>query len=233
MSKLSELFKWKKQVNIEDNNGKILTTIYMRIVGDADYREARTEALGRSRNLRAELRNSKSKDYKANFSSLNSVTKEEMLVAIVMSEIPDYRDECLLTVVEEKIPDLSDNPSLEEQEEHQEIIDRVETSREEPDKNILKFIENRSEERKVELSKKKVSDLLDTYITAVINLRCNEEFAVVFREYITYKGTYSDDKYKNLACDSFEDFTSSVPYLKNRLMAEYDDLMINGERLKN
>jgi hypothetical protein len=230
MSNISKLFKWTRKIDIKDGD-KILDTVYMRLVGDADYQEARGMALRYSRDLRIKMRKIDSEEYKSNFSDIDSLTKDELGMGITIGELSDYRDEALMHIVEKDPPELPDNPTLEQQEEHEVKLTEIRNKR---IKDIADFIDKKAEEKKVELDKiEDTAKLKELYVHSVINVKCTEEFTRVFREYQVYKGTHKDSGLKDLAFDSFEEFNDSAPQLKSQLLNAYITLELTGEELKN
>ncbi len=230
MSKLSKLFRWHKKVEIKDGE-TVLDTVYIRLVGDTEFQEAKNAALKCSKALRIKLRNNESEEYQASFSDIESLTKEELCMGITFGEITDYRDEALMQVQEKEIPPLSDNPTLEEQENYEAAVEKRQTDRATA---LAKYIEKKSDERKGELMKiESIEELREMYRHAIINLRCSEEFTKVFREYQIFKGTFRDPDFKELAFDSFEEYTQCAPQLKNMLLTSYVNLELSGEDLKN
>lgn len=229
-SKLSKLFRWHKKVEIKSGD-KILDTVYIRLVGDADFQEAKTMSLKYSKQLRISLRNKETEDYGANFSDLDTLTRDELIMGITYGEIPDYRDEALLTIPEKEKPELPDDPTLEQQEDYE--IKETEL-RAERAKVIADFIEKRSEERKAEFAQiEDIDKLREMYTHSIVNMRCGEEFTRIFREYQVYKGTYVDSEFKTLAFESFDEFNGCAPQLKATLLSAYIDLELSGEELKN
>jgi len=231
MSELGKLFKFKKKVDIVDDVGRTLTTVYMRLVGDSDYNFARNESLAISRQLRVKLRDKDTPEYIATFSDLDVLTREEKTISIVTSEITDYRDEAMIKFGIEKLPELNvDEPTLEQQEEHQQAVKNY---KEERQKQLFDFMQKRSEERKEELSKLTDQELYDKYINSTINNRCMEAFVLAFREYCVYKSVFTDEKCTKLAFDNFSDFQNCATKLKTQLLSAYTGLEIGGEDLKN
>lgn len=230
MSKLAKLFRWHKKVDIKEGEN-VLGTVYLRLVGDSDFQEAKTFALKASKTLRIKLRNPESQEHKATFSDIDALTKEELCMGVTFGEIADYRDEALVNLPEKDIPQLPDNPTLEQQEEYEEMLEKRQNDRAEA---LAKYIEKRSEERKEELGKVEDSGKLrEMYMHSIINLKCSEEFTRTFREYQVYKGTFEDAKFTKLAFDSYEEFLDSSPQLKNILLGAYVSLELSGEELKN
>ena len=230
MSKLSNLFRWSKKVDIKDGN-KVLASVYIRLVGDDDYVEARGISLRYSKELRIKLRDTTSVEYNESFADLVNLGKEELIMGIVVGELSNYRDEAVTVIREKEAPELPDNPTLEQQEAHETKLTEL---REERVQEIAGFIDKKSEDRKTELAAIEDLEKLRTmYSQSIINIKCMEEFSRVFREFQVYKGTYNDSEFKELAFDSFEDFTSSSPQLKTQLLNAYLGLEIGGEDLKN
>ena len=230
-SKIAKLFRWHKKIEIRMGD-KVLDTVYIRLVGDGDFQEAKIIALKCSKKLRIALRDKSTVDYEASFSDLNSLTKDELIMGVTFGEIPDYRDEALLALPEKVVPELPDNPSLEQQEDYETKLDEFKTERA---KALTEFIEKRGEERRKQIEKEitDIEKLRELYVQSVINMKCSEEFTRAFREYQIFKVTYMDNKFKTLAFDSFEEFDGCAPQLKNQLITAYITLELSGEDLKN
>jgi hypothetical protein len=47
--KIEDLFRWTGKVEITDQEGKVIETLYQRVVGDAEIQKARVEALKASK----------------------------------------------------------------------------------------------------------------------------------------------------------------------------------------
>lgn len=230
MSKIAKLFRWYKKVEIKAGD-KVLDTVYIRLVGDADFQEAKNISLRRSKQLRVLLRNKSTDEYLASFSDLEFLTKDELIMGTVFGEIPDYRDEGLLTLPDKEPPELPDNPNLEQQEEYETKLEELKAERA---KALTDFIEKRSEERKAEIGEiEDIEKLREMYVQSVINMKCSEEFTRAFREYQVFKGTYADKNFKTLSFDDFEEFDGCAPQLKAQLMTAYITLELTGDELKN
>ena len=229
MSKLSDLFRWSKKLEIKEGD-RVLDTVYLRLVGDADFQDAKNVALKASKSLRIRLKNPETEDYQASFSDIDTLSREELAMGIVYGEITDYRDEAIVKNPDKMPPDPLDNPTLEEQEEYEETLEKMRTDR---ITALAKYIEKRTDERKAELLEEEDDRLRELYHYSIINLKCNEEFTNAFRSYQIYRGTYKDAKFKELAFDSFEDFTSCSPQLKEILLQSYIGLELSGDDLKN
>jgi hypothetical protein len=233
--KLSELFRWHKKIEIKNGND-VVSTVYIRLVGDRDYQDARLYALKDSKDMRIKLRNSESPEYQSSFFDLNSMTKEELVNTILYSELPLFRDDAVVKYPDKEPIDMSDvsatpdNPSLEDQEKllsakKKQIDDRVE--------NLTKYMEQKSNERREALNKLSIDDIKNLYKEAAISVRCNEIFTTTFRDYQVYRGTFDDVNYTSPSFSSFEELKNASPLLKSQLVDAYTSLEINGEDLKN
>jgi hypothetical protein len=229
MSILTKLFRWTRKLDIKDGD-KTVGTVYIKLVGDAAYQEARVIALRYSKELRAKLRNPESDEYIANFLDLDAMEKSELITGITMGEIGDYRDEALITLKNPVPPELVDNPTLEQQEEHEKALSDIQETRV---KELTAAMEKRSEERRVELEKVEMVELRKLYKTSIINIRTSDEFSRAFRDYQVYKGTFTDAAFKSPAFASFAEYNECSPQLKGQLLTAYTSLEISGEDLKN
>ena len=230
MSKLGNLFRWSKKVEIKDGD-TVLDTVYIRLVGDNDYQGARNIALRHSKELRVKLRDSETLEHKTNLGDLDSLTKDDLVLGITVGEITDYRDEALVTIPEKEAPQLPDDATLEQQEEHETLMVELRDARVQA---IMEFMEKRSDEKKIELDAlDSVDELRALYTHSIINIKCGEEFTRIFREYQVFSGTFKDKGLKGLAFDSFEEFSDCSPQLKTVLLSEYISLEMSGEELKN
>jgi hypothetical protein len=229
MGKLSKLFRWNKKVEIKQG-GKVYETVYIRLVSDPDFQEARTYALKRSKELRTQLRDKNSEEYRANFLDLDVLNKEELIIGATVGEMPNYRDEAMFAVPEKEAPVLPDEATLEQMEEHEALLEERKKSRV---KEIADYIEKKVEERRKQLDTLTIEELRNIYMSSIINMRCTEMFTRIFREYQVFRGVFDDAKFTKPSFDSFDEFENSAPQLKAQLMNSYTDLEISGEELKN
>ncbi len=229
MSDFAKLFRWKKKVEIKSGEA-VIGTAFIQLVGDVEYQEARNLALKGSRALRIKLRDKTSSEFAVNFSDVDVMTKDELINGIIISEISDYRDEAMLTMKDEPEPELPDNPTLEQQEDHEAKLEEIKDNKV---KTLSAALEKRGEKRRKELDKADIEDIKKLYIVSMTNVKAVEEFARLFREYQVFKGTFKDENYKEPAFTSFEEFAEASPTLKQQLASAYIGLEISGEDLKN
>lgn len=228
---LEDLFKWNTSVDIKDKDGKVLLTLYLRLVGDVDYSQAQRYALLSSRKLRKELKNKDSIEYQSTFLDLNEKSKEDLIIGTLIAEVPNFRDAVLLEIGSDDIEDaVKGTKSLEEREEQQEAEEQAPLERVE---KVRAKMEEKSEERRAELNKMSIDDLKKVFVDSTINFKCLEEFTNVFRDYCVFAGTYKDSKFKELAFSDFDSFRNISSTLKKQITDAYFKLEISGEQLKN
>ena len=229
MSKLSDLFRWKKKVEIVA--GKTTHTVWVRLVGDDVYQTARDIATKESRLLRVKLRDVNSDEHIAAFADIEFLTRDEKINTIIFSELPTYNRDAVMFIQEKDVVDeRPDEPTLEDQEVYQSKVEEVKNERM---KAITTNVTKRTEDRRVELEKLDDVQLLEEFKLASIAAQCMEKFTEVFRDYTVYRAVFSDAECKKLAFSSFDDFQSSSTNLKTRLNNEYNALEMSGEDLKN
>ena len=230
MGNLSKLFKWSKKVDILGSSDEVVATVYMRLIGDADFSEARDTALASSKKLRRDLKNPSSLAYTGAFADIDYVDKDDMINNIIVSEMSLYRDEAVKLFPEKDLPESPETLDLEAQEEYQDKIKSIKDGRV---KQISEHMDKRFEERRIELEALEADKLKKDYIRAVINNRTNQEFMDVFQDFCAYKATYSDENMKKPEFSSFEEFVNCAPQVKDQLLRAYLTLEVSGEEIKN
>ena len=229
---LAHLFRWNSKVEIKDRENNVLDTLYVRLVGDVDYNQAQQYALVSSRKLRKKLKDTNSVEHQAIFLDVDDRKKEDIIFGILMAEVSNFRDLAVADlgteIFEVKIPKEAE--TLEDREQQQEAEENL--VKEKSDKLRIKM-EEKSEERKVELEKLSIKELREIFLESSINAKCLDEFSIIFREYCIFSGTYKDSTFKQKAFDDFEDFRNISPNLKRQLIDAYLQLELSGEQLKN
>jgi len=229
---LAHLFRWNEKVEIKDRDNNVLDTLYVRLVGDVDYQQAQQYALVSSRKLRRKLKDTNSVEHQALFLDIDDRKKEDLIYGTLMSEISNFRDLAVADlgseIFEIKVPQDAD--TLEERENQQEAEEKLANEKAE---KLRAKMEEKSEERKVELEKLSIKELKDIFVESSINAKCLDEFSTIFREYCIFSGTHKDSTFKTKAFADFEDFRNTSPNLKRQLIDAYLKLELTGEQLKN
>ena len=228
---LVDLFRWNTKVDIKNRDGKILTTLYIRLVGDVDYNQAQQFGLVASRKLRKRLRDKDSTDHQAIFMDIDDREKNDLVFGILISEMSNFREIAMAEISEDIIDDkLDPDATLEERENNQELEEKRAKEKVEKLRNKM---DEKSNERKAELEKMDIEELRKVFIDSTTNYKCLEEFGLAFREYCVFCGTYNDPKFKEKAFTDFYEFRNSSPILKRQLIDAYLKLELTGEQLKN
>lgn len=227
---ITKLFRYEKEVEIEDKITDQKAKFYQRLVGDADVNRARVFGLRASHKLRKELREPGSDMREAFISELPEFKSRDVLIqSIILLMSGEIQLDALNnTKVPEPRPPKADAP-LEEMEEFQAKVDAYEEKyRKELDKQTKK-VQKREEKR---LQKMTDDELYDQYEALIIDRLCTDEMASKYYEMCVHLGTYSDSQYKKRAFSSYEEFENASPYLKDRLVEEYRRLEIGMDELK-
>lgn len=232
MKELAALLKWSRKLEVKDQKGDVVETIYVRLVGDLDYQEAQQYALIASRKLRKKLRDKTTVNYDSLFLDLEEKVKGDLVFGILMAEMGTFRDLAIDELGTDilKTPENISNLSLEERENQQD--DQEKAAQEKVD--ILKAkMEEKHDERKKELDTKSMKDLRKLFISSTINVKCLEIFSTTFRDYCCFVGSYFDSKFTKKAFTSFDVYQNMVTMVKRQILDTYLDLELSGEQLKN
>ena len=229
---IEQLFRWKKEITIEDGVSNQSVILYLKLVGDADVGKARTYALRKSSDFRRALKTQGSDErvsLLSEFDEFQEQSKEHLVSMILLLKLEDLQGQAIRNVdMEQPTPPKSD-AELEDQEEYQKLIDEF----------PKKFSEAVSEKtRKLEAVEKERLDNLEPevlykeYERLIINRLCIEEMSNKFYEMIIYYATFKDKNYRKLAFKSFADFQNISYNLKEKLVQEYKNLEMGMGVLK-
>jgi hypothetical protein len=226
---VSTLFNWGKEFSLVDRNGGEIYKVYIKLIGDAEYGKSRVMALRKSAELRKKLNNPESDERLAFIPEKEFIEKDKLVELIViysMSELSKVAKKQMLIVYPMDIPS---DATLEQQEEHQAIIDNFDK------KYMDTFNESLSkviDEKKAELNKFDADQLYNDLVSNLINQLCEQELNTRFMEYCTYFGSYSDPEFKNRLFGSIDEFNNLPTEIKNQFIKHYNSLEINSEELK-
>lgn len=226
---IDKLFNWKKELNIINNKGETVLTVYQRLVGDSDLQFARTKALGYSRRMRTKLRDESSDEYIAFVEGYSDFTKEELINTILFDQIIEIRTQVEKDFYFPETVEPDEDASTEETEKYEEEKATWEDRR---NKKLNSLVEKELKKRREELERETQESLLVISKESRINALCEVELRRRFVEVCTFLGTFSDKKYKKLLFSSFEEFLESPEILKTQLLEGYTSLEISSVNLK-
>jgi hypothetical protein len=226
---ISELFKWTKEIEIEDSFSGIRVKFYMRLLGDADLGRARTHGYRKSSDLRKKLKTKGSDERTSLIAELEDFTDTEVVLkAIEILRTPEIYQRAIknVDIPEPKEPETED---LEAWEEYQKKVDTY------SDK-FKKAVDKEAEKLKTEdmkfLEGKESAELYKIYENEVINKLCQEEMNNGFYDMAIFLATFKDDKFMIPAFKKFDSYNNTRPNLKTRLRNEYQRLELGLDVLK-
>jgi hypothetical protein len=226
---ISQLFTWGKKYEIVDKDDKVVYTLYMRLLGDADLNKTRVYALRKSQELRKKLRDVNSDERLLYVKDQEDMSKEELvynIAALSMREI-NKRAAREVSVPRPKAP--KSDAGLEKMEKYQAEIDNYPKKYNEA---LHKFIKGEVDRLKKTLDGMGEDELYKMYIRMLIDEYCELEAFNAYREMELYLGCYQDEGYTQPAWDSFEKFQNFDADMKAQIRAEYEKLDINMDELK-
>lgn len=220
---ISKLFNYKKAVEIGG------LKVYLRLVGDAELNIARVKALRASAEMRKKLKDKNSDEYLAYIGDREFLNRDQLITMILVLKTKEFADDASKEVNVPFPSEPSEEATLEEQENYQQIVDSyVDRVR----KEVSEYINNRIEKEKENLEKLSDDELFSIYESLQINQICENEMIRVFMEYCTYFGSYQDKKYTKRLFKSYDEFSNLPKEVKEKFLEEYNSLSIEPDELK-
>lgn len=226
---ISVLFKWNKEIEVEDVVPNIKIKFYMRLLGDADLGKARAYAYRKSAELRKRLRDKDSDERVILLAEIDDFVDDEVLSkAIEVLRMPDIYQAAVKNVhlPEPKEPDTDE---LESWEDYQKKVDEY------SDK-FRKAVDKEADKLRADvvaqLQGKSREELYKIYEGEVINKLCQDEMNNRFYDMSIFLSIFKDNKFKNPAFKNFDEYDNTRPLLKTRLKEEYQRLELGIDVLK-
>jgi hypothetical protein len=227
---IAQLFRYTKEVDVQDfltgQSGKV----YMRLVGDADLAKARVFGLRKAGYLRRELRTPDSDMRLAFINELPEFQDKETLIGAVqimsMGETQRVATQ-RVNLPEPKAPHTE--APLEELENYQKAVDEYPAKFEAA---LLKEMEKIRKSEAKKLAKLSESELYNLYESLVIDQICSSELSTNFYHMCVFLSIYVDDKFKKRLFNSFEEFDNIASQLKEKFLTEYRTLELGMDELK-
>lgn len=236
MSKISELLRWKKKVDLVDEKGNFLATVYLRVIGDTDLQEAYKLSRLASSKKRAALRNVDTIDYQDEILTFKDASEEECKALIKAARGNNWVSEAYSVVVrpdEVKLSEVAidpDAPTLEEQE-------KLDIENKKIDDKYQEDLDAYMKQKEVELD----ADLATLDLEALRVLAQVEATQILpltvfineLQDEKTWRACYNDKEYKERAFTSLAEFRETKEFLRNQLIAAYQELEVGVEQIKN
>lgn len=236
MGKLSQLLRWKREVQLKGPDNEILETVYMRIIGDWDLQESYRLARVASAAKRERLRDIDTDDFKDQIATFNDADESVCKELIRVAREAGWTSQALSTIVrpdEIKLSEVAidpDAPTLEEQEK----VDKENAELEEKYQQELQdFVAQKRKELEAEISKLSIEQLrvlaqaeatVWLPLTAYINELTDEK---------TWRSVYTDKEMTVHGFDSITEFREMMEPLRMQLIAAYAELEESVGDIKN
>lgn len=236
MGSLSDLFKFKKQIDIVDpNTGEVMSRPWIRVLGEDDLKEAYRWARIASSERRAKLRDTESVEYRDEIAQLDGVPKENLVAIILAAREQEFSNEAQMTVVRKELPKLediterADAPSLEDQEKLDRLTEEVDK---EYETELQEYVNTKIEETGNMLMERPQDEILKFAKGDLANIEAMEVFVSELNQWKGYLGTFDDKECKIKSFDSIEDFRDSHGSVKNQVISAYQQLELGGDDVK-
>ena len=225
---LAKLFTWKHTLDILDENGDVVTTVYQRVVNDQDMERARLEAIKQSRKTRLALRDSTTPEYASLMEALEVYDKDQMIGAILLAKLSESLREARRKV---NLPlPKPRGDSLEDNELYEKELDEYESKANELIQAELATINDALTKQLQELPIEELREICRKSLENNICSSVANEYMLMWQVYL---GTYVDEALEELYFNSFEEFNNLPAPVKQQLINGYNKLSIDAEKLKN
>ncbi|MGQ9642360.1 MAG: hypothetical protein ACUVT3_00715 [Ignavibacterium sp.] len=225
---ISRLFYYRDKFELETSSGEKIP-IYMRVIGDAELNQARVFALRESRKFRKNLHLEDSDEALAYLPDLDSLTKEELIKSIILSESNEIIREANNQVTINLPLEPKSTASLKEQEEYQEKVDNFD---DEYNRLLTGKIEEITRNEEARLQRLDEEQLRQEAFNRMINQLCELRMLDRFQAMCTYFATYKDENYKERMFENFDQFDNLPKEVKEQLVRFYNKLEIDEATLK-
>jgi small-conductance mechanosensitive channel len=236
MVSILDLFKYKKPVEIKDEKGEVVATVWVRVLGDWDLDQAYRAGRIKSSKVRKELRDTSSDEYFAEIAIIEEGSTEDLTALVKQSKQTDFYAMAQSAIDREDIPKIEDfavdpdAPTLEEQE--RKDIDELDRELKYQQK-IKDFVDTKNLELDEQLKQLGREELVEAAKKALTDLRALSAFIDEVLDQKVFRGTYTDKECKNRAFKEYEDYLNEHGLVKNQLRTAYQSLELNPEDIKN
>ncbi|HEC63700.1 hypothetical protein LCGC14_0482920 [marine sediment metagenome] len=226
---LTKLFKWSTEIEIQDEKGNSVTSVFMRLVGDSELNQARIFGLRESAKLRRALKTLGTTERDAFVSDLELREPEFIAKTVTILSLNSLSTDARRNVIISLPIDLPSDASSEELEEYQETVDNFPL---EYAKKVEEEITKLAAEMEEKLLKLSDDELQDSYEEALINNLCSTRMTNKFLDMCIFLGTFSDIDMKERKFSSLEEYENLATEVKDQLTYAYNTLDMPIEKLK-
>lgn len=234
---LDDLLRYKKKVTLKHPiTGKAVKSVWVRLLGDEDLKEAFKFARIASSRKRASLRDENSDTYKDEIAELKNLPREDLEALILASRENVFANESQIIVPREDLPEIEeiavqpDAPTLEEQEKLDTEIGILDTKFK---KAVEEYIQTKVNEVKAELAESSFDEVVALTIPEYINIESLQEFLNELNHQKGYRSTYIDEACESRGFSTIEAYKNANSSIKQQIILAYDSLELNNDDIKN
>lgn len=237
MGTISDLLRYKTALELKDpRTNNVLETIWIRIMGDEDVKNAYKYGRVASSELRAKLKDPELIEYKIQILSLEEQDTKDLYDLIVAARVNDFTRESVAVIAREELPKLEDvavepdAPNLEEQEK----LDAEEKAGEDRfTAAIDKYVNERKEVLEAELKKTKRDKLVEMAKVEIANIAPTQAFLTELEDQKGFRGSFKDKECKIKVFASIEEYRNTASSIKEQILQAYNKLEMGPDEIKN
>lgn len=206
------------------------TKVYLRVANDALVSDSRRTAVYHSSQLREKLRNSESEESKVFFYALRDITRDSMINAIIGSKVQEEVTKFETVTIKRIVESPNDTATPEQLEDYEKELEARDSE------YIQARIDHLNEWEQKQLKKyEKYTDekLLELCREALIDVECINKTNREMLDRIVAASVFRDASYKQRVFDSYEEFSAIPDKIKDFFIAEYLDLRVASNSIKN
>lgn len=226
---INKLFIWGKKFEIVDNQGEVVSTVYLRLPGDADLNRTRVHALRKSQELRKKLRDVNSDERLLYVKDQDEMSKEELVHNVIAYSMRDINNRAFKEVKINRPKAPKSDAKLEKMEKYQEEVDNFTKKYQDA---LSKFIKTEVEKLKKVLDEKGEDELYKMYVRLLIDEICEQEAYRAYKDMELFLGCYKDPDYAERLWDTYEKYDNFDGNMKAEIRAAYETLEVRMDDLK-
>lgn len=226
---ISRLFTWGRKFEIVNKDNEVVSTVYMKLLGDADLNITRVYALRKSQELRRKLRDVNSEERMLYVLDKDEMSKDQLTSYVISFSMRDINNRAFKEVQVPRPKPPKSDAKLEKSEKYQQEVDDYPKKLSEA---VGKFIKGEVEKLKKALENESEDSLYKMYVTLVIDEYCEQEAFKAYKDYELYMGCFLDEDYTLRVWENFDKFNNMPASVKEDFRAAYDTLEIPMDELK-
>lgn len=238
MASIIDLLRYKDSLELKNEKGDPIVTVWIRVLGDESIKEAYKFARIASSKRRAALKDVNSAEYADEIESASEQSKQDLLELIMAAKENEFTRESIVVVTREELPKLEDvvgendpdAPSLEDQEnldvEEHAVENRFQ-------KGITEYVDTKKAELQAQLDEMSDEEILILAKEQLQNILPLQTFVEELNNQKGYRGTFQDKACNIKAFETIEEFKEAPPYIKTQILNKYNEIEMGPDEIKN